>query len=359
MPELADVNSDAAAKGLETALTFDRATAARLGVTTQAIDSVLNDAFSQRNASTIYTALNQYLRDHGSGAGVSAESGVAQGHLRAEASSGRMVPLTAFASYAFGTTPLAVNHHGQFVSTTISFNLADGVSLGQASDAITQTMSRLGVPASDSRRIRRQCERVPEGAKQPAVADPCGAADDLHRARRAVRELRASADDTFDPALGRRRRDHRAARVPHAVHRHRLHRRDPADRHRQEERDHDDRLRAGCRTQPRPERARCGVRSLPAALSTDHDDDDGGDARRIAAGDRLRRGQRDAPTARHFDSRRPAGQPVADACTPRRSCICTSTVFACGASASGCAFIARRRARRRRRSCKCGQKVYK
>src|SRR5262249_33977228 len=57
-------------------------------------------------------------------------------------------PLTAFASFGLGTTPLAVNHQGQFVSTTIAFNLADGVSLSKASSAIDRTMSRLGVPAT-------------------------------------------------------------------------------------------------------------------------------------------------------------------------------------------------------------------
>ncbi|HTA64243.1 MAG TPA: efflux RND transporter permease subunit, partial [Xanthomonadaceae bacterium] len=147
LPELADVNSDQAVKGLETQLVFDRATAARLGVTTQAIDNVLNDAFSQRDASTIYAPLNQYyvvmelaprflqnpdsLKD-----------------IYVQSSNGDMVPLTAFASWSLATTPLAVNHQGQFVATTISFNLADGVSLGQASDAITTAMARLGVPSS-------------------------------------------------------------------------------------------------------------------------------------------------------------------------------------------------------------------
>jgi multidrug efflux pump len=146
MPELADVNSDQAVKGLETQLTFDRATAARLGITTQAIDSALNDAFSQRNASTIYAPLNQYY--------VIME--VAPRYLQSPESlkdiyvqsrNGTMVPLMSFASYALGTTPLEVNHQGQFVSTTISFNLAEGVSLGEASDAIERTMTRLGVPA--------------------------------------------------------------------------------------------------------------------------------------------------------------------------------------------------------------------
>ncbi len=147
LPELADVNSDQQVKGLETALTFDRPTASRLGITTQAIDTVLSDAFGQRNVSTIYTALNQYF--------VVME--VAPRFLQnpdslkdiyVQSTSGSMVPLMAFAKYDMGTTPLSVNHQSQFVATTISFNLADGASLSAASDAIAKTMTRLGVPVT-------------------------------------------------------------------------------------------------------------------------------------------------------------------------------------------------------------------
>jgi multidrug efflux pump len=147
MPELTDVDSDEAAKGLETQLSFDRATAARLGITTHAIDSALNDAFSQRNASTIYAPLNQYYVIM-EVAPQYLQSPESLNDIYVRSSSGKMVPLTSFASYGLGTSPLEVNHQGQFVSTTISFNLAEGTSLGEASDAIARTMSRLGVPAS-------------------------------------------------------------------------------------------------------------------------------------------------------------------------------------------------------------------
>ena len=147
VPELADVNSDQQDKGLETALQFDRDAAARLGITTQQIDSTLNDAFGQRQVSTIYNALNQYH--------VVME--VAPPFLQNPQTlddiyvmnkSGGMVPLSAFAKYGPGSAPLSVNHHGQFVAATISFNLAPGISLGQATDAITRTMARLGAPAT-------------------------------------------------------------------------------------------------------------------------------------------------------------------------------------------------------------------
>ncbi|MBS0591495.1 MAG: multidrug efflux RND transporter permease subunit [Proteobacteria bacterium] len=146
-PELTDVNSDQSVKGLQTTLNFDRPTAARLGITTQAIDATLNDAFSQRNASTIYTEMTQYF------AVMQLQPQFLQSpdslnDIWVRSNSGKMVPLTAFANWGLGTTPLGINHQSQFVSTTISFNLADGVSLGEASAAIERTMMRLGVPVS-------------------------------------------------------------------------------------------------------------------------------------------------------------------------------------------------------------------
>ncbi len=146
-PGLEDVNSDQQERGLETALTFDRAAMARLGITTAQVDSTLGDAFGQRQVATIYNALNQYH--------VVME--VAPQFLRnpetlrqiyVQNKAGAMVPLTAFASFGPGTTPVSVQHQGQFAAVTISFNLADGVSLGQAAAAIDHAMAGIGVPAS-------------------------------------------------------------------------------------------------------------------------------------------------------------------------------------------------------------------
>ncbi|MBS0576083.1 MAG: multidrug efflux RND transporter permease subunit [Proteobacteria bacterium] len=146
-PGLEDVNSDQQERGLETALSFDRAAMARLGITTAQVDSTLGDAFGQRQVSTIYNPLNQYhvimevaprflgnpesLRD-----------------IYVQNKSGKMVPLAAFARWAPGTAPVSVSHQGQFAAVTVSFNLAEGVSLGQAALVIDQTMARIGVPAS-------------------------------------------------------------------------------------------------------------------------------------------------------------------------------------------------------------------
>jgi multidrug efflux pump len=147
VPELADVNSDQQDKGLETALQFDRDAAARLGITMQQIDSTLSDAFGQRQVSTIYSARNQYhvIMEV---APPFLQNPQTLDDIYVMNKSGGMVPLSAFASYGPGSAPLSVNHHGQFVASTISFNLAPGISLGQATTTITRTMAQLGAPAS-------------------------------------------------------------------------------------------------------------------------------------------------------------------------------------------------------------------
>jgi multidrug efflux pump len=206
IPELTQVNSDLQQAGLEADLVIDRATAGRLGITTSQVDNTLYDAYGQRQVSTIYNALNQYhvvmevaprywqdpaaLRDvyvstaGGSVGGTestnavagtvtgsnqaSSGSAVAQDLLRnlatnqitatgkSQASTGSavssftetMVPLAALTHYEPGKTPLAVNHQGPFVASTISFNLVPGASLSDAVAKVRAAMVELGVPAS-------------------------------------------------------------------------------------------------------------------------------------------------------------------------------------------------------------------
>jgi multidrug efflux pump len=153
LPELTDVNTDEQDRGLQTSVTFDRDTASRLSITPALLDTTLNDYFGQRQVSTIYNPLNQYR--------VIMEA--APPHWQSPESlkdvyliippntglpNGARVPLLSFASYGLTNTPLAVNHQGQFAASTISFNLPLGVSLSQATAAIQETMSRLGVPGS-------------------------------------------------------------------------------------------------------------------------------------------------------------------------------------------------------------------
>ncbi|MEA2740034.1 MAG: multidrug efflux pump [Acetobacteraceae bacterium] len=207
---LQDVNSDQQQKGLETDLVIDRASASRLGINASQIDNTLYDAFGQRQVSTIYSAQNQYhvimevaprywqspdtLKDiyvstSGGTASGTATSNAVVGTVMAPsrtaaatttaatiasssarnaannslasvgkggASSGAavstsketMVPLAAFTSYGPGNTALAVNHQASFVASTISFNLAPGRSLSDATVAVEQAMRDIKMPAS-------------------------------------------------------------------------------------------------------------------------------------------------------------------------------------------------------------------
>ncbi|MDD5298540.1 MAG: efflux RND transporter permease subunit [Rhodocyclaceae bacterium] len=149
LPLLKDVNTDQQDKGLSTLLTLDRDTASRLGISPRLLDATLNDAFGQRQVSTIYAPLNQYhvVMEAAPRYWQNAEAldniwlSVPGTPLPTQ------VPLSAVARYAPSTQPLAVNHQGQFAASTISFNLAPGTSLSDATGAIEGAMARAGVPS--------------------------------------------------------------------------------------------------------------------------------------------------------------------------------------------------------------------
>ena len=199
---ITDIDSDQQQRGLQVNLTIDRDAAARLGVSTRAISSTLYDAFGQRQVSTIYNALNQYhvvmevspeywenperLKDiyvsttggaisgaQATGAVVSTTplaagavdpaQAVRNQRTNAIAVSGRgsastgaavsttpetMIPLSQLTKYEFGTTPLAINHQGLFVASTISFNLVPGKTLSDAVTYVNATMHEIGMPAT-------------------------------------------------------------------------------------------------------------------------------------------------------------------------------------------------------------------
>jgi multidrug efflux pump len=145
-PTLADVSSDQQNSGLQASLVYDRATAARMGITPEAIDATLYDAFGQRQVSTMYTQLNQYhVVMEVEPRFWQSPDGLKEIYLHPATG---IVPLSAIAHYEPATAPLAVNHQGQFPSVTISFNLRPGVALGQAVSAITQTEQSIGMPAT-------------------------------------------------------------------------------------------------------------------------------------------------------------------------------------------------------------------
>ncbi|MFG1347704.1 efflux RND transporter permease subunit [Xanthobacter autotrophicus DSM 431] len=203
-PRLTQVNSDQLSGGLQTEVTIDRDTAARLGITVGQIDNTLYDAFGQRQVSTIYVARNQYhvvmevaprfwqnpdvlnevfistsggavggAQGTGAVAGTFAVPGMAAKDAASDTarnaatnaigargrgatstgsavstSAAPMIPLSAVARFGTGSTPLAVNHQGLFVATTLSFNLAPGAALSDAVTAVTEAEAAIGMPAS-------------------------------------------------------------------------------------------------------------------------------------------------------------------------------------------------------------------
>ena len=146
LPGLQDVNTDQQNGGLQTYLTYDRTAAARLAITPQQLDSTLYGAFGQQETSVIYQPLNQYY--------VVME--VAPQYWQSPAglrdiylpNSGGQVPLSAVTSVKTNTAPLTVAHSGLFPSVTVSFNLAPGLALSDATRMIQQMQDKLGTPSS-------------------------------------------------------------------------------------------------------------------------------------------------------------------------------------------------------------------
>ncbi|MCH5052186.1 multidrug efflux RND transporter permease subunit MdtC [Pectobacterium aquaticum] len=147
LPELADVNSDQQDKGAEMALTYDRDAMAQLGISVSAANALLNNAFGQRQISTIYQPLNQYKVvmevDDAYTQDVSSLN-----KMFVINNEGKPIPLSYFASWKPINAPLSVNHQGLSAASTISFNLPEGTELSSATAAIERTMTSLGVPSA-------------------------------------------------------------------------------------------------------------------------------------------------------------------------------------------------------------------
>ena len=149
LQELRDVSTDQQDKGLQAQLVIDRDTASRLGVAAQDIDNALYDAFGQRQVSTMYRPLNQYHVVMEVAPQFQQTTEALQ-NIYLRASGGAPIPLAAFTHFAPSNIPLAVNHQSQFPSVTISFNLAPGISLGQATVAINNAQQTIGFPTTIS-----------------------------------------------------------------------------------------------------------------------------------------------------------------------------------------------------------------
>ena len=147
IPQLNSVDSDAQTGGQEVVIAIDRDRATRLGVDVEMLDTLLNNAFSQRQIATLYHTLNQYhvvmaLQDS-----YTRDPEILQ-QLYVINSNGDRVPLSAFARFQGGNAPLSVAHQGQSATSTVAFNLNDGVSLAQAQVLIKQAMAKIGLPST-------------------------------------------------------------------------------------------------------------------------------------------------------------------------------------------------------------------
>jgi multidrug efflux pump len=167
-PGFQDVNTDQQNSGLQALLTYDRPTAARVGITPQQINSTLYYAFGQAEIATLYTALNQYyVIMEVAPQYWQSPAGLRDIYLIANPAFGA-IPLNVVAGYQPSTAPLVVNHTGLFPSVTVSFNLAPGMSLGQAATRIEEVQRQLGMP----RTIHGQFSGTLEAFQQSLKSEP-------------------------------------------------------------------------------------------------------------------------------------------------------------------------------------------
>ncbi|MEO9189217.1 MAG: efflux RND transporter permease subunit [Acetobacteraceae bacterium] len=144
-PGITDVTSDQDRSGPQTNVVIDRDAAARLGVSASAIDAALNNAFAQRQVSTIYAQRNQYKVVVETDPKLQT-SPVMLDRVYVGATGGAQVPLSAVARFERGEAPLAVRHQGQFPAATLSFNLGEGTALGDAEKLVTDAADALHMP---------------------------------------------------------------------------------------------------------------------------------------------------------------------------------------------------------------------
>ena len=188
LPELRDVATDQQTHGTTLTLTINRDTASRFGIQPQLIDDTLYDAFGQRQVDAVFHPAQQLPRDPGSAAGAAGASldTLSKIYIRSP-TTGDQVPLSAFATWtSVPVRPLSISHQGQFPAITISFNLAQGAALGQATDAVQQAMVELGTPATLNSQLPGHRAGVPAIARHRAAADPGGAGGGLSDPRHSL-----------------------------------------------------------------------------------------------------------------------------------------------------------------------------
>ena len=185
VPEIADVSSDQQVSGLSSNIVIDRDTASRLGLTAQAVDSALYDAFGQRQVSVMYKSINQYhvvlaLQQQWW------EDPDFLNTIYVQTPKGLSVPLSTFTHFTQGNTPISLPHQGQFPASTISFNLSEGVALSDAVDAINKAELDMGLPAVVAGKFAGTAQQFEEVDEKPAVSRWHRTARGLHCPRHVV-----------------------------------------------------------------------------------------------------------------------------------------------------------------------------
>ena len=187
LPELRDVATDQQTQGTTVTMTIDRDTASRYGIQPQLIDDTLYDAFGQRQVTQYFTQLNSYHV-------ILEILPELQGDLNTlnklyikSPTTGDQVPLSVFCKWTtVPVRPLSIAHQGQFPAITISFNLAQGVALGQATDAVLKAVHDLGGPATLSSSFQGTAQAFQQSLRYGTAPDPCGAGRGLSDPWRAV-----------------------------------------------------------------------------------------------------------------------------------------------------------------------------
>jgi multidrug efflux pump len=361
-PALVDVSSDQQYGGLATKVVIDRPTAARYGLTPDIIDATLYDAFGERAASTIYRERNQYhvvmelaprfledpeslrhiyvstsgqtasgtsstnaaagtMGDSSSGTSTSSASNQATNSIATgsgsvssgqavSTSGGTMVPLAAFARLVPATTPVSVNHQGQAVAATISFNLAPGHKFSEAADEVDRALKAIHAPVSVHGAFSGTAGKsLAVAATMPllilaallTVYLVLGMLYESYVHPVTILSTLPSAGVGAVLALMLTGTEHSDDRAHPSV---------PVDRHRQEERHHDGGLCPRGREREGNDAAGCHPGSLSPTLPTHHDDHLRGALRSHTPGARSRHGRGTATPARHFHHRRLDRQPA-------------------------------------------------
>ena len=199
---ITDLTSDQDKAAKQANITVDRDRAAQLGVSMSSIDQVLQDAFAQRQVSTMYATRNQYhvimeLQPKYQLGPESLEK------IFIKSRTGEQVRLSSLAKVSMGFAPVSVQHQGQFPAATLSFNLPPGAALGNATQRIEAIAKRIGLPENCALRLRWQRRRFRRLYARPAIVDRLRVPGHLSRTGHSLRKCLAPTHHYFYFAIGR------------------------------------------------------------------------------------------------------------------------------------------------------------